>query len=170
MRASQVSRTLLSMSHVESLGNMLMCSAATKLINELRGELLAQRTIAKENSALQRQLELCEAKISSLSTALTEAKVENKSLSNKLAAARSSEANSAAAKAPGSALKGKAAASQAAAAASGAVQTAQMKEDLYADLTGLIVRGVKHDDNEHIFDCIQTGRNGSKCRVPVPSI
>ena len=46
--------------------------------------------------------------------------------------------------------------------AESAVQTAQMKEDLYADLTGLIVRGVKHEHGEDVYDCIQTGRNGSK--------
>lgn len=143
--------------------NQLMCLAATKLIDELRAEISAQRTIVKEKNALQQQLELSEARIASLNTALTEAKSENKSLSNKLAAARSNEASSAAAvKIPGSALKGKAAATQAAAAASEAVQVAQMKEDLYADITGLIIRGVKHEAKEHVFDCIQTGRNGSK--------
>lgn len=43
-----------------------------------------------------------------------------------------------------------------------AAQVAQLKEDLYADLTGLIIRGIKREDEEDIFDCIQTGRNGSK--------
>ncbi|MBE3045332.1 hypothetical protein IMZ48_22830 [Candidatus Bathyarchaeota archaeon] len=42
-----------------------------------------------------------------------------------------------------------------------AIQTAQLKEDLYTDLTGLIVRGVKQG-KEDIYDCLQTGRNGSK--------
>ncbi|KAL1838186.1 hypothetical protein VTK73DRAFT_4431 [Phialemonium thermophilum] len=37
----------------------------------------------------------------------------------------------------------------------------QMKEDLYGDLTGLIVRAVKREGGEDVFDCIQTGRNGT---------
>lgn len=43
-----------------------------------------------------------------------------------------------------------------------AAQKAQMKEDLYADLTGLIVMGVKRDGADQVYDCIQTGRNGSE--------
>lgn len=38
---------------------------------------------------------------------------------------------------------------------------AKMKENLYSDLTGLIIRGVKRKDGEDEFDCIQTGRNGT---------
>jgi len=41
-------------------------------------------------------------------------------------------------------------------------QAAQLKEDLYSDLTGLIIRGVKRDAEDDVYDCIQTGRNGSK--------
>lgn len=44
-----------------------------------------------------------------------------------------------------------------------AQKEAKMKENLYADLTGLIVCGVKRLDGEDVYDCIQTGRNGSKC-------
>lgn len=67
---------------------------------------------------------------------------------------------------PGSAIKSSsssaAAARLAAASASEAHLTAQKKEDLYGDLTGLIIRNVKHgDDGEDVFDCIQTGRNGT---------
>lgn len=45
-----------------------------------------------------------------------------------------------------------------------ATQQHQLKEDLYSDLTGLIVRGVKRDQQtgEDVYDCIQTGKNGSK--------
>lgn len=42
-----------------------------------------------------------------------------------------------------------------------ATQIAQAKENLYCDLTGLIVRSVKRAAGEDVFDCIQTGRNGS---------
>jgi hypothetical protein len=44
----------------------------------------------------------------------------------------------------------------------GAGQAAQLKEDLYGDLTGLIIRGVKREGEDDTYDCIQTGRNGSK--------
>ena len=61
-----------------------------------------------------------------------------------------------------------------------AAQVAQLKEELYADLTGLILRGVERTEDEDVYDCIQTGRNGStshathtpllhflsKCHVP----
>ncbi|KAH6673684.1 chromosome segregation protein Csm1/Pcs1-domain-containing protein [Halenospora varia] len=89
---------------------------------------------------------------------------ENKTLSAKLAANRNaaSSVESANAKIPGSAMKanggirlmGTAEAAQAA-------QAAQLKEDLYSDLTGLIIRSVKRESEEDLFDCIQTGRNGT---------
>ena len=50
-----------------------------------------------------------------------------------------------------------------------AAQVAQLKEDLYSDLTGLILRGVERKDESDIYDCIQTGRNGSKCSLPPPT-
>ena len=43
-----------------------------------------------------------------------------------------------------------------------AAQVAQLKEDLYSDLTGLILRGVERKEESDVYDCIQTGRNGSK--------
>jgi len=42
-----------------------------------------------------------------------------------------------------------------------AAQVAQLKEELYADLTGLILRGVDRGEEADVYDCIQTGRNGS---------
>jgi FtsZ-binding cell division protein ZapB len=46
--------------------------------------------------------------------------------------------------------------------ASEAQKEAKMKENLYSDLTGLIICGVKTLEGEDQYDCIQTGRNGSK--------
>lgn len=37
----------------------------------------------------------------------------------------------------------------------------QLKEELYSDLTGLLIRDVKTDSKKTIFDCLQTGRNGT---------
>lgn len=38
---------------------------------------------------------------------------------------------------------------------------AHLKEELYRDLTGLIINSVKRKDGEDEYSCIQTGRNGS---------
>lgn len=79
---------------------------------------------------------------------------------NRKAAASYEAAN---AKTPGSSIKtnggirmmGTAEAAQVA-------KAAQLKEHLYSDLTGLIVVSAKQEADDDVFDCIQTGRNGSK--------
>ena len=105
------------------------------------------------------------AQLAQIRLSLSEAQSENKTLATKLAANRVAAASveSANAKVPSSAAKanggirmiGTAEAAQVA-------QASHLKEDLYSDLTGLIVRSVKREAEEDIFDCIQTGRNGSK--------
>jgi TolA-binding protein len=37
----------------------------------------------------------------------------------------------------------------------------QLKEEIYQDLTGLLIRAVTKEVNDTTFDCIQSGRNGS---------
>lgn len=140
--------------------------SANKLIAQLKAELAAQAVLVKQGQETQQQLEVSEAncdrlqtKVTGLNTSLSEARSEIKTLNTKLTAARNAEANM---KAPGSALKPTAANKAAANAQAEILQAAQAKEDLYGDLTGLIVRGLKHNGKEDVFDCIQTGRNGSK--------
>jgi hypothetical protein len=94
---------------------------------------------------------------------------ENKALEAKLLAARQQIATqlaetktlveAAAARNPGG---GRHAAPILASTAAEAQREAKMKEDLYSDLTGLIIRNVKRLEGEDVYDCIQTGRNGSK--------
>ena len=106
-----------------------------------------------------------EAKITQLTLSLSDAHIENKTLSAKLAANRNVAASveSANSRTPGSAVKvnggirmmGSVEAAQAA-------QAAQLRENLYSDLTGLIIRDVKREAGDDVYDCIQTGRNGSK--------
>ncbi|KAK4238630.1 hypothetical protein C8A03DRAFT_14914 [Achaetomium macrosporum] len=145
-----------------------------KLKKHLKAELAAQKEASKEIQRLKKQLEESEsrtgalqAKVTELTTAVADSKAEIKSLNLKLTAARNAEAAAtAAAKVPGGVMKGTTAASRLAAAnASEATQqatlAAQKKEDLYGDLTGLIVRSVKREGGEDMFDCIQTGRNGT---------
>lgn len=147
--------------------------AADLLISTLKSELAAQKEEAKAAALLKKQLETAENKLSetqtrvtSLTTSLSESRTEIKALTMKLTAARSAEA-SALAKAsssiPGSAMKGNKTHPGAA-----TTQAAQMKEDLYSDLTGLIVRSVKRDAREDVYDCLQTGRNGSMSPPPPP--
>ena len=40
--------------------------------------------------------------------------------------------------------------------------TAQLKEELHSDLSGLIFRNVNQENGTTTFDCLQIGRNGSK--------
>lgn len=98
-----------------------------------------------------------EGQVAQLHKSLNQARAEIKTLSTKLAAARDAEASMV----PGSALKANSASNRGAP-SSEVMQAARAKEDLYGDLTGLMVRGVKRGDAEDVFDCIQTGRNGSE--------
>ncbi|KAF5659359.1 chromosome segregation pcs1 [Fusarium heterosporum] len=142
-------------------------AAATNLIAELKAELAAQTALAKESGELRKQLEASESKaenledtIQNLNKSLFGAKTEIKTLSTKLAAVRSGDSNP---RVPGSAIKGAGIANRTAQAeaAHASQAIAQAKEDLYADLTDLIIRGVKQEEAENTFDCIQTGRNGT---------
>lgn len=47
-----------------------------------------------------------------------------------------------------------------------ATKHAALKEELYRDLTGLIITSVKRKDGEDEYSCIQTGRNGSQLNPP----
>ena len=147
-------------------------SDAGEYIKSLRADLAVQTAAAKKADGLKKKLESQAAEVTTLkeqiaklTANLSEAQSETKTLSAKLAANRTASASveSAHSKTPGSAMKanggirlmGTAEAAQVA-------QAAQLKEDLYSDLTGLIMRSVKREPEEDIFDCIQTGRNGSK--------
>ncbi len=106
-------------------------------------------------------MESLQSKFSEATASLSEAKSEVKSLTMKLAASRSAEAAAVAKAVPGSAMKGnlmRTAGNQEM--IQQATRTAQLKEDLYSDLTGLIVRSVKHEGDEEVYDCLQTGRDG----------
>lgn len=124
---------------------------------------LAQMTVSlsdahAENKKTQTELKKAQGEIK-------KAEAENKTLSTKLAANRniSASVESANTRTPGSAMKGNAGIRMIGSAEAALVaQAAQLKEDLYSDLTGLIVRSVKREAEDDVFDCIQTGRNGSK--------
>jgi TolA-binding protein len=138
----------------------------------LKADLASQSSLAKESRALKKKVEsqveemaTLKAQLAQTKSSLEETQAQNKMLATKLVANRSAAASveSVNTKGQGSTvtanggirIMGTAEAAQVA-------QAAQLKEDLYSDLTGLIIRGVKREADDDIFDCIQTGRNGSK--------
>ncbi|EXJ80830.1 hypothetical protein A1O3_07114 [Capronia epimyces CBS 606.96] len=147
--------------------------ASNELIASLRKELAMQAPLAQEARQLKKQFQTQEEEmatmrqtLSGLENSLSAAQNENKALQAKLAAARAPSVDNAKVKTPGSAIKAAGhrplmIASAEAAQAAQAAQTAQMKEDLYSDLTGLIIRSVKRTEEGDTYDCIQTGRNGT---------
>ncbi|OOF90072.1 hypothetical protein ASPCADRAFT_60192 [Aspergillus carbonarius ITEM 5010] len=149
-----------------------MTNASNNLIASLKAELEAQKVLGQQSRSLQRQLKERETEVARLTTQaeeatgqLSSAQTEVKALQTKLAAARSTAASleNAAAKVPGSAIKngGNRANAAITAEAAHAAQFAQLKEDLYTDLTGLIIRDVKKRPADNLYDCIQTGSNGT---------
>ncbi|OAA69059.1 chromosome segregation protein [Cordyceps fumosorosea ARSEF 2679] len=137
-------------------------ATASKLIAKLKEELAAQRQASGDTESLRRQLQDSQSnaqdlsdRVAELTNSLAESERQIKALNAKLAASRAAPGNAI----PSSAVKGNAA--KAWTGQSELVHAAHAKEDLYADLTGLIIQGVKQDGNQDIFDCIQTGRNGT---------
>ncbi|KAL8799841.1 MAG: hypothetical protein Q9182_005590 [Xanthomendoza sp. 2 TL-2023] len=146
---------------------------ANELIASLKQELATQKALAQESRNLQRQLIAKDADVSKaqalateLSNSLSQCQNENKVLQAKMAGVRTAPPviESANSKTPGSVIKGKGPVRTimvGSAEAAHAAQAAQLKEDLYRDLTGLLLLGVDKGDEADVYDCIQTGRNGT---------
>ena len=148
--------------------------AASELIDSLKKEINTHKAISQESASFQAQMDIRAAELKKaqsladdLSRSLAEAQNENKVLQAKLNTSRSasvprdkaatSGTSTAAQQLSRSQIGGSTEMAQ-------AVQTAQLKEDLYSDLTGLILRSVDVTNDTYTYDCIQTGRNGSKLR------
>ncbi|KAI0142781.1 hypothetical protein GGR57DRAFT_485568 [Xylariaceae sp. FL1272] len=138
-----------------------------QLIATLKAQLTVQTERAKESERLRKELETSQGqndelqdKVDKLQSCLADSKTETKTLTTKLAAARSA-AEVASVKVPGSAMKSNHGDKRLIANAEAAAQLAQTKENLYGDLTGLLVCGIKREKDEEVFDCVQTGRNGT---------
>ncbi|KAI9774626.1 MAG: hypothetical protein M1840_002875 [Geoglossum simile] len=155
--------------------------AAESLIASLQSELVAQTNLAKESRSLREQLDTSDtefaklqSQVSQLRSLLSKAQNENSALSAKLAASRNaaSSVQSSEARVAGSAVKpngGVRTVMVGSAEAAQAAVVAKLKEDLYADLSGLIIRTVKREEDTDVYDCLQTGRNGTlhfKLAVP----
>lgn len=152
--------------------DVAVIEASEKVISQLREELAAQSKELDQAELLRQQLELSQAEVKEIraslqtaNSALAGSKSEMKALSAKLSASRNNETTAKSSHVP-SKLAGPAANR----AHQETLQVAQAKEDLYGDLTGLIVRDLKRGQGEDVFDCIQTGRNGSKATLDVEGV
>jgi len=152
-----------------------MYSDQDDIIVSLKKELATQKALVAEAKALRLQLSQVQtenikltAENKNLSDTLHESQTEIKSLTMKLSAARSTSVdNRSNANVPSSAVKTahqRVNSSQSATKRQG-LAIEKLKEDLYSDLTGLMIRNVRRLDEEDIYDCIQTGRNG--CKFPL---
>ncbi|KAF2019177.1 hypothetical protein BU24DRAFT_439449 [Aaosphaeria arxii CBS 175.79] len=140
-----------------------LIKALKQQISEMQSR-SADLTAMKKNIArLEKENASLTAQNKTLTTSLTSAQNENKTLSTKLVAARASAAPEAKT-VPGSAVKARSigVVLPGAAEAAKEAQLKQNKIDLYSDLTNLVVVGTKKgDDGEDVYDCLQTGRNGT---------
>jgi len=149
--------------------------ASHELIISLKQQLATQKELSQDARSLQKQITSRDADLSKtqaladqLSTSLSEAQNENKALQAKLANSRnaSTAVEGLSARTPGSGMRGKTPVNRTVMVGSveavQAAQVAQLKEDLYSDLTGLILRGVERGSESDVYDCLQTGPNGSK--------
>lgn len=117
--------------------------------------------LRSEVASLQTSAEKAKEEAKASSSALLEAQNEVKALTAKLDAARKTS-QAPTDKTPGSAIKQNLGRSQMIGGSTEATKNAALKEELYRDLTGLIINSVKRKDGEDEYSCIQTGRNGSE--------
>lgn len=147
-----------------------------RLVDSMQSDLNAQTALSSETRILKKKLAAKEAEVTKLQTkiqelnrSLQEQQNEAKVLSAKLSVAQSQRAVTV----PGSAVKPGIRGVQGAAKSNGIVGgpddawVAKMKEDLFADLTGLLIMSVKKEAQGPVFECLQTGGNGSMS-TPVP--
>lgn len=159
--------------------NSIFDLAANELIVSLRSDIRAQDSIVTEITSTRKELiaanqlnERLTVEKKQAHGLLHDAQNEIKALQAKLAATRASssaiQSTEVLPKVPGSAVKPSHASTRTllvgSAEAAKDAQKRILKEELYGDLTGLIVRDVKRKEaeGEDVYDCIQTGRNGSE--------
>lgn len=142
------------------------------LQSDLKAQQKAQEDFSAEARALRKKLALNETEISKLQTKVQELgknlqdqQSENKVMSTKLVQAQAQvQAHRNSAQVPGSAVKpgyrGPLGNPKTNAGAVDDAWLAKAKEDLYADLCGLIIVNVRKESDNTIFECVQTGVNG----------
>jgi len=138
--------------------------ALKQQVSDLQNRTSDLASMKKELAALSKENARLTSETKKLTDSLATSQNESKTLSNKLAAARSS-AQPEAKNVPGSAVKPRSNGIVLPGNAEAAKEAtlAKQKVDLYSDLTNLVVLGMKrNEDEEDVYDCLQTGRNGSK--------
>ena len=132
-----------------------------KEVEELRLQAAESAGHKKELAKLKKENDKLSAENKTLSTSLASAQKETKTLTSKLAAARSSALPDTK-NVPGSAVKPRSVVLPGSKEAAEEMHIRQQKENIYSDLTDLLIVGVKKgEEGEDVYDCIQTGRNGS---------
>ncbi|KAL1645954.1 hypothetical protein SLS61_008065 [Didymella pomorum] len=136
--------------------------ALKQQVADLQSRTSELTSLNKSISALTKTNTTLTAENKKLADSLNTAQKENTTLNTKLAAARSS--TQAESKIPGSAVKprttGVVLPGSAEAAKDAMLQ--KQKVEMYCDLTNLVIVGVKkNEDDEDVYDCLQTGRNGT---------
>jgi regulator of replication initiation timing len=155
----------------KSLDQDDVIKALKQQISDFQSRTSDLASIKKELATVSKESARLAAENKKLADSLTSAQNESKALSSKLAAARSS-VQPETKNVPGSAVKARTTGVVLPGNAEAAKEAtlAKQKVDLYSDLTNLVVLGVKRsEDDEDIYDCLQTGRNGSKSLSPVSS-
>jgi regulator of replication initiation timing len=141
--------------------------ALKQQITDLQSRTSDLTSMKRELAALSKENARLASDNKKLTDSLTTSNNESKTLSNKLAAARSTQPE--AKHVPGSAVKPRSngIVLPGTAEAAKEAQLAKQKVDLYSDLTNLVVLGMKlNEDDEEVYDCLQTGRNGSTFESP----
>lgn len=134
------------------------------LTSELTSLKSTLSTLQKENTRLTIDNKSLTTTIATLTTENKTLSTETKTLSTKLAAARSASEAGNHKTVPGSAVKARTTGVVLPGTAEAAKEAlvAKSKIDLYSDLTNLVVVGIKKgEEGEEVFDCLQTGRNGT---------
>lgn len=141
-----------------------MIKALKQQINEMQSRTAEIAALRRDIAKAEKENARLAAETQKMSESLAAAQKEKETLSTKLAAARST-APSEVKNVPGSAVKAR---------STGVVLPGQIeaakkaqfqdqKVELYSDLTNLLVMGVKKsEEGDDVYDCIQTGRNGSE--------
>ncbi|KAG0130126.1 hypothetical protein HOY82DRAFT_562956 [Tuber indicum] len=151
---------------------------ANKLIDSLQTDLNAQALLSSESKTLKKKLTSKEAevaklqsKVQELQRGLQEQQNEAKVLSAKLIVAENNSKRGAVA-IPGSAVKPKGGIGGGGGGMVGAGQAAEeawiakVKEELFQDLTGLLVMNVKKEGKRTVFECLQTSSTGGLSLLP----
>jgi regulator of replication initiation timing len=145
------------------------------VIKSLKQQIASLQSRSSETASLRKgiaALTAANSKLASenktLSASLATAQNENKTVTAKLAQARSSAPPETKSAQGNSKQQQRSVILPGSAEAQREAQVSRLKEQLYGDLTGLMIRGIKKgEDGEDVYDCLQTGRNGSKYLVPI---